>query len=151
MNQVTTGEAFITAFVRENKDKIHRILSDDDLDIVEKTTLLRRMAREIADKYGPSMQYRDLEDFESHYDRGETPLTKLEGDGFRVGELFVLKKCPMVPVFGEFKNNGEFPPYWSSPGMEFCTGFCGDVVSRVPCVRMGFVPDRSALEFVRDL
>ncbi len=134
MNTVATHEAFITAFVRENKDKIRRILEDGALDIVEKTTLLRRIGRSIAEKHGGTMHFKDLEDFEAHYDRGETPLTHLEGEGFRDGDVFILKACPMVPVFGEFKENGIFPEFWSSTTREYTEQFKNEALLHPLCI-----------------
>ncbi|MBI5142331.1 MAG: hypothetical protein HZA20_09120 [Nitrospirae bacterium] len=133
--QAYTAEAYITIFVRENKDEIERILSSNDLTIVEKASSLRRMARKFAEaNISHRMSYRDLEDFKAHYDRGGTPLDQIEGPGFRKGEMFILKSCPMVPVFSIFKKNGEFPEFWTSVTAEFLKRFGNEAILHPLCI-----------------
>jgi hypothetical protein len=43
----------------------------------------------------------------------------------------------------------SFPTYWNSSGMDFTLRFLKQVVSEIPCYEYGFVPDESAVEFVR--
>jgi len=127
-------EAFITSFVRQNKEQIRRILEDPGLHITEKTTYLRRLARTTADVYAGRMDFRDLEDFEQQYDLGNTPLTYLEGPGFRVGDLFVLKHCPIAPLFSEFKENGSFPEYWDRVSDEFMRQYGKEAILHPLCI-----------------
>ncbi len=44
-----------------------------------------------------------------------------------------------------------FPTFWDKEGMAFTLGFIDEVVKKIPCYELGFVPDRSAVEFVRGL
>lgn len=128
------AEAYITTFIREQAGRIRGILEDQQLDIVEKTSMLRSIARRRANNDLESMSYKSLEDFEACYDRGETPLTHLEGPGFRAGDLFILKLCPMVPVFGSFKDNGAFPAFWSSITGEYMDRFGNEAILHPLCI-----------------
>jgi len=127
-------EPYITTFVRENADRIRRILADSSLDIVEKATMLRSIARRRAAEDIESMSYGSLDEFEEHYDRGETPLTRLEGPGFRKGDLFILKSCPMVPVFGEFRENGGFPDFWTETTQSYMARFGNSAILHPLCI-----------------
>jgi len=44
-----------------------------------------------------------------------------------------------------------FPTFWDKEGMAFTLKFIDEIVSKVPCYEFGFVPDRSAVEYVRGL
>lgn len=44
-----------------------------------------------------------------------------------------------------------FPTFWDKEGMAFTLGFIDEVVRKIPCYEFGFVPDKSAVEFVRGL
>jgi len=44
----------------------------------------------------------------------------------------------------------SFPTFWDKKGMEFTLEFCAELVKRIPCYQLGFVPDESILDFVRD-
>ena len=127
-------EAFITSFVRREKEQISRILRDPALHITEKASYLRRLARKNAEAYAGRMDFRDLEDFEKQYDQGNTPLTYLEGPGFRVGDLFVLKQCPIAPLFSEFRENGEFPEYWDRLSREYLGQYGKEAILHPLCI-----------------
>lgn len=43
----------------------------------------------------------------------------------------------------------SFPPFYSSEGLDFVLSFFADTVERVPAYELRFVPDQSAVEFVR--
>ncbi len=43
----------------------------------------------------------------------------------------------------------SFLPFWDAPGMAFTLAFLDELVQAVPCYDLGFVPDRSAVDFVR--
>jgi len=42
-----------------------------------------------------------------------------------------------------------FPTFWNAEGMEFTMGFLKEMVQAVPCYDLEFVPDGSAVDFVR--
>ena len=42
----------------------------------------------------------------------------------------------------------SFPTYWDKKGMEFILKFCTELVQKVPCYEIGFVPDESVLNLV---
>jgi hypothetical protein len=42
----------------------------------------------------------------------------------------------------------SFPPFWDSRGMEFIMDIFTELAASVPCYRLGFKPDRSAIDFV---
>ena len=44
----------------------------------------------------------------------------------------------------------SFPTFWDKQGMEFTLGFCSELAERVPCYELGFVPDESILDFIRN-
>jgi hypothetical protein len=44
----------------------------------------------------------------------------------------------------------SFPPLWDSRGMEFSMDLFAELATAVPCYRLGFKPDRSAIDFVFD-
>ena len=44
-----------------------------------------------------------------------------------------------------------FPPIWNKKGMEYTVDFCHRLVEKVPCYGLDFVPDKTVVEFVRDL
>jgi hypothetical protein len=44
-----------------------------------------------------------------------------------------------------------FPTFWDKEGMEFTLGFIDEIVKKIPCYEFGFVPDKSAVEFVRGM
>jgi hypothetical protein len=43
----------------------------------------------------------------------------------------------------------SFPTYWSPEGMGFILEFLGRIGRAVPCYDLGFLPDRSVIDFVR--
>lgn len=43
----------------------------------------------------------------------------------------------------------SFPPFWDAEGMAFTLAFLERLTEAVPCYALGFVPDESAVEFVR--
>lgn len=45
----------------------------------------------------------------------------------------------------------SFPTFWDKKGMEFTLKFCAELAQRIPCYELGFVPDESVLDFVRDV
>ena len=128
------SDPYITQFVREQAGRIRGILEDPKLDVVEKSSMLRSIARRRAAGDLESMNFESLEDFEARYDKGDTPLTRLEGPGFRAGDLFILKSCPMVPVFGEFKDNGAFPPFWTGVTEEYMGRFGNEAILHPLCI-----------------
>ncbi|TET41088.1 MAG: hypothetical protein E3J63_02515 [Elusimicrobia bacterium] len=42
----------------------------------------------------------------------------------------------------------SFPTFWDKKGMEFTLRFCAELVKKIPCYELGFVPDESILDFV---
>jgi len=42
-----------------------------------------------------------------------------------------------------------FPAVWDREGIDFSLKFCGALVEDIPCFSFGFVPDRSATEFIK--
>lgn len=43
----------------------------------------------------------------------------------------------------------SFPTFWDAEGMSFSIDFLGQLSQSVPCYELGFVPDRSVIDFVR--
>jgi hypothetical protein len=44
-----------------------------------------------------------------------------------------------------------FPPFWDREGMAFTLGFLEDLSRSAPCYDLGFVPDQSAVDFLREV
>jgi len=44
-----------------------------------------------------------------------------------------------------------FPTFWDKKGMAFSLRFCDELVQRVPCYEFGFLPDKSAVDFIKTL
>jgi hypothetical protein len=44
-----------------------------------------------------------------------------------------------------------FPTFWDKEGLSFTLSFIDEIVRKIPCYELGFVPDKSAVEFVRGL
>lgn len=43
-----------------------------------------------------------------------------------------------------------FPTFWDKKGMEFTLSFFSELTEKIPCYELGFVPDESVLDFVRN-
>jgi hypothetical protein len=42
-----------------------------------------------------------------------------------------------------------FPPLWDTDGVSFSLEFCAQLAAEVRCYELGFVPDKSAVDFVQ--
>lgn len=45
----------------------------------------------------------------------------------------------------------SFPPFGDREGMQYTLGLCHRVTKEIPCYELGFVPDQSAVDFIRGL
>ena len=45
----------------------------------------------------------------------------------------------------------SFPTFWDKEGMELTLSLIDRIVKKVPCYEFGFVPDKSAVDFIRNL
>ncbi len=45
----------------------------------------------------------------------------------------------------------SFPTFWDKEGLAFTLSFIDEIVRKIPCYELGFLPDKSAVEFVRGL
>ncbi len=124
----------ITDIVKKQKEKIEEILSRHDLDIALKTAMLRLLARQIADGLARDNGYHSINEFFEEYDKGTSPIIKLEGEGVRYGKVIVLKDCPMVPVFKIFKKGTDFPEYWKRIPEEYMTKFKNEAILHPLCI-----------------
>jgi hypothetical protein len=43
----------------------------------------------------------------------------------------------------------SFPTFWDKKGMEFTLNFCAELVEKIPCYDLGFVPDETVMELVK--
>lgn len=124
----------LTDIVKKKKEEIEEILSRHDLDIALKTARLRLLARQIADGLAKDNGFHSINEFFEEYDRGLSPLIKLEGEGVRYGEVIILKDCPMVPVFKIFKNGEGFPEYWERVPEQYMTNFKNEAILHPLCI-----------------
>ncbi len=128
-------EVLFTKVVRERVDEIKSILESSVMNLPEKVSRLRSIAREIAHKYFEYMPYKSLDEFYNDYDRKNSPLSKLEGPGMRYGDLIILKNCPSVALFEYFRNeDGSFPEYWKSLPEEFMKQFQNEAILHPLCI-----------------
>lgn len=76
--------------------------------------------------------------------------------GVPLEKIFFLKKSKVNRV--QYKKGITaasallthcFLPYWNKDGMNFTLKFCAHVTGEVPCYDIGFVPDKSVVDFVR--
>ena len=123
----------ITKIVKRFEDSIKSILHSEK-SVIEKTVALRIFARKIASNYYDLMHYRTIEEFFRDYTSGKNPISQLEGDGIVSGEILILKKCPMAPLFDDFKTNGAFPDYWSSLPQEFMAEMKNEAILHPLCI-----------------
>jgi hypothetical protein len=45
----------------------------------------------------------------------------------------------------------SFPTFWDKKGMEFTLGFIDELIRKIPCYELGFVPDKTAVDFVKNI
>lgn len=45
----------------------------------------------------------------------------------------------------------SFPTFWNKKGMEFTLGFIDELVTAIPCYELGFTPDKTAIDFIRNI
>ena len=43
----------------------------------------------------------------------------------------------------------SFPPFWNKEGLDFTLGFCTELARDIPSYELGFVADKSVLDFIR--
>lgn len=125
----------ITRIIKEREAEIKDILSSKNISIVDKTVILRRLGREIAEIFVRAMEgYKSLDDFYAAYDINDAPLIKLEGEGERYGDIIILKNCPMSPLFEDFKEGADFPEYWKSVPDQYMTTFKNEAILHPLCI-----------------
>lgn len=73
-------------------------------------------------------------------------------------KIFILKHAPSNQAVRLSPEQAAaallvrtFPPLWSMEGMAFTLQFLDELCQAVPCYELGFVPDQSAVEYVRCL
>ena len=123
----------LTQLVKEMEEKIKKILKSD-VNIVERVVFLRKMARDLAKEHVGVMNYDSLDDFQREYDKGKSSIVKLEGSGISYGNIVVLKKCPMAPLFKDFKVEGKFPDYRLSLPAEYMEKFREEAILHPLCI-----------------
>ncbi len=64
------------------------------------------------------------------------------GSGNEVKQLSVMESANRLMV-------RCFPTFWHKEGIQFALDFCARIASSVACYEFGFVPDASAVEFIR--
>jgi hypothetical protein len=69
--------------------------------------------------------------------------------------VFVLEHAPANEVdplkpaqAASFLLARSFPTFWDSAGMEGTLDFIHEIVERIPCFRLGFVPDERVVSFL---
>ncbi len=83
-------------------------------------------------------------------------LSAVSPCGVPLDRLHFLKQAPandLRPVSGieaaSMLLARSFPPFWDPAGMEYTLDLAVGITRDVPCAELGFVPDPSAVEFVR--
>ncbi len=126
-------EALFTQLVRKHEKEIKDILGSD-INVVEKVVKLRMLARDLARQYFNIIKYNNIDEFQKEYDNDQSPLVELEGPGIRYGDLIILKHCPSVPLFEDFKEDGKFPDYWQDLPREFMEQFKNEAILHPLCI-----------------
>lgn len=44
----------------------------------------------------------------------------------------------------------SFPTFWDKKGMEFTLKFCSELAQKIPCYELGFFPNNSVLDFIKN-
>ncbi|RMG00537.1 MAG: hypothetical protein D6726_11125, partial [Nitrospirae bacterium] len=126
-------EALFTQLVRKHEKEIKDILGSD-INVVEKVVKLRMLARDLARQYFNIIKYNNIDEFQKEYDNDQSPLVELEGPGIRYGDLIILKNCPSVPLFEDFKEGDKFPDYWQDLPREFMEQFKNEAILHPLCI-----------------
>ena len=124
----------ITNIVRKRQQEIKKILASTELSTADKSLMLRKIAKEIAESFAGNVRYKSIEEFNEAYDKGDAPLIKLEGEGIRHNDIIILKSCPMVPVFGEFKEGDDFPDYWKTLPQQYIAISKNEAILQPLCI-----------------
>ena len=73
-------------------------------------------------------------------------------------KIFILKQAPANQAVRLSPAKAAaallvrtFAPLWDAPAMDFTLQFLDDLCQSIPCYELGFVPDQSAVEYVRCL
>lgn len=45
----------------------------------------------------------------------------------------------------------SFPTFWDKKGMEFTLAFINKLIREIPCYELGFVPNKTAIDFIRNI
>jgi len=61
----------------------------------------------------------------------------------------VTKLSPAQAAAAVLKRS--FPTFWDKKGMAFSLRFCSELVRRIPCYEFGFLPDKTAVDFIKTL
>jgi len=78
--------------------------------------------------------------------------------GVPIAKLFFLRHGKKNS--GQAKSGAEavsmllarsFPPFWDKEGMAFTIEFCQQLVGKIPCYELTFVPNAGMIDFVRNL
>lgn len=125
--------AELTHIIKQRQKEFKSVLSSNS-SIVEKTVILRRMARKIASEHFDKMHYSNIDEFYAEYAEGRSPISDMEGEGIVYNDVIILKKCPMAPLFDDFKINGRFPDYWSVLPDQFMKEFKNESILHPLCI-----------------
>jgi hypothetical protein len=75
-----------------------------------------------------------------------------------IKKMFILKHAPSNQALRLSPPQAvadllvrTFAPLWSAPAMDFTLQFLDELCQAVPCYELGFVPDQSAVEYIRCL
>lgn len=70
-----------------------------------------------------------------------------------LNHIFFIEHAPENKIFGHTTIGDLFPllflPFWDSMRMEAALHFCEDLLKKIGCKKLGFVKDRSVIDFVR--
>ncbi len=123
----------LARLVRDVEDRVRKTL-ESGADVVEKTIMLRKLAREIAKERADAINYRGIEEFKRDYELGRSPLIELEGPGIMYNDIVVLKRCTMASVMEDFMVDGRFPEHWSRLPSEYMKKFEKEAILHPLCI-----------------
>jgi hypothetical protein len=83
-------------------------------------------------------------------------FNKVSSQGVPLKKIFFLRKAEINSTDRLIGANAAlhllthcFLPYWDTDGMNFTLRFCSNITTEIPCYELGFVPDKSIVDFLR--
>lgn len=74
-------------------------------------------------------------------------------EGVPLKRIFFIEHAPTNKILGQGTIADLFPllflPFWNKIGMQAILRLCEDLIKKIDCKKLGFIKDRSVIDFVR--